>query len=234
MTELRHGYTLADLNQMTRAAVMADRSGATPYPDRWDTAWSAIAIALYEAEHWPRRSTLIQAGWTAIYREVRDSRRHHGYRDREHDSGLGSAPMFARYWCAPEAPWTDRLLDRIAAAQVHSALSDRDRQVLDTLAAFGDLRTAAAALGIKDASFRTYVSQARRRWLALWHDGETPRPPRIVRPHYRYDESGLLPCGTHGAYERHLRRREPVDDECAAAAAEYERTRRAKRKGVAA
>lgn len=231
MKELRHGYTISDLNQMTRAAVLADRSGSTPYADRWDTAWSAIATALYEAEHWPRRSSLIQAGWTAIYQEVRDSRRHSGYRDREFDSGVGSAPMFARYWYADAAPWADGIIDRIAAQQVHAGLPERDRAMLDALAVHGDLRTAAVALDIPDSSYRTYVSQARRRWLALWHDWETPRPPRIVRPHYRYDETELKPCGTRAAYARHLRRGEHADDACSQAATEYERARRTGRGG---
>jgi hypothetical protein len=34
------------------------------------------------------------------------------------------------------------------------------------------------------------------------------------------------PCGTHAAYTRHLRRKEPVDEACRAARTEYQRNRR--------
>lgn len=233
MTDLRHGYTISDLHQMTRAAVLADRSGAMAYVDRWETAWSAIAIALYEAEHWPRRSSLIEAGWRAIYREVSDSRRHNGYRDREFDAGVGSAPRFARYWHADAAPWTDALLDRVAADQVHAGAAEKDRRVLAALAVYGDDRAAAAALGYTVGTFKGYVQAARKRWLARWYDWETPPPQRVVRPHYRYDESGLQPCGTFAAYERHRRRGEHRDQACVDAATEYERARRARRLGAA-
>lgn len=38
------------------------------------------------------------------------------------------------------------------------------------------------------------------------------------------------PCGTYGAYQRHRRRREPIDEACAAAAAWYRAGRHATRR----
>lgn len=39
-----------------------------------------------------------------------------------------------------------------------------------------------------------------------------PAPPPASRPHT--GGKALAPCGTRAAYERHLRRKEPVDDAC--------------------
>ena len=38
----------------------------------------------------------------------------------------------------------------------------------------------------------------------------------------------LAPCGTYGAYRRHLKRKEPVDDACAAAGVKYREDRKVK------
>lgn len=177
MTDLTHGYTLHDLHQLTRAAVLADRSGAMPYPDRWDTAWSAIATALYEAEYWPRRSTLIQAGWTAIYRDVRDGYRHAGYRDRDWYSGYATAPRFVQFWWNPHFDFADDLVDRVAAKQIVAGLPEYQREALYALAALDDYRAAADHLGLKYSTLTQRLSAARRRFLRLWHEGETPSRP---------------------------------------------------------
>jgi hypothetical protein len=44
----------------------------------------------------------------------------------------------------------------------------------------------------------------------------------------------LAPCGTYGAYQRHARCGEPVDDECRRARNEYMRSLRAARPSVTA
>lgn len=232
--ELRHGYTFADLHDLARSAVLADRSRAMPYRDSMETALSAIAVALYEATDPPTRSDLIGAGWRGIYREIRATRRQYGYQDRQGGAGVGSAPMFARYWHDDTAPWVEGMVERIATGQVHAAVPERDRVLLDALAVFGDNRAAAAALGMRVTTYATAVCLARKRWIALWHDGETPAASRHrVRPHHRYDESGLMPCGTHAAYRRHLRRREPIDEACAGVPAALSRAYRAGRKAAA-
>lgn len=59
-----------------------------------------------------------------------------------------------------------------------------------------------------------------------------PRPvprPGTVRP--RRGGRPLAPCGTRTAYERHIARGEPVDDDCRAAAAEYRRSHRQPKPG---
>ena len=77
-TELRFGYTLEDLR---RLAVGVAHKAWGQYGDPVDhlqTAWSAIAEALYASETAPARRDLFQAGMDAMGRYDADDRHHHG------------------------------------------------------------------------------------------------------------------------------------------------------------
>jgi hypothetical protein len=179
--EVKYGYTVRDLHQMTAAAVRADRSMAMDYADRRDIAWSAIAEELCAAPHWPKRSTLIQAGWQAIYKAVREEYRQHGYADRAWDNGHASAPRFVKFWYSPVAPsHEERIVERIAVAQVLDTLTPTYRDAVTALAVHDDYRRAAEGLRLKDSAFRVRISTARRRVLAAWFEGETPRKVRTT------------------------------------------------------
>lgn len=233
MTELRWGYTLADVQEIARKAAFTNRFMASDFRDRVDAAWHAVVVELYTAEQPPTIHDLATVARAAVWAMVRDHHQTYGYADREWAAGYASAPRFVAYWTEPPGtPMEERVVERVATPQVWWALSDRDRQVLAAFAAAGDNRSAAAALGMPVGSFRTYISQARRAWLALWHEGETPPRPRVVRPHSRYDGSDLAPCGTNGAAERHRRRGEPVDEACRLAAREHDRARKARRRAA--
>lgn len=178
--ELRHGYTLSDLHQMTAAAVKADRLLAMDYRQRWDIAYSAITLALFEAEHWPRRESLIQAGWKAIYRHVRDGLRERGYADdRDWSSADPTMPRFVQFW-GPRvvASHEDRIVERLAAQQVMTRVTGAPREAVLALAACDDYPAAAEALGISYTALTVRLSTARRQFLGLWHEGETPHRPR--------------------------------------------------------
>lgn len=230
--DLRHGYTLRDLHQMTAAALRADRSGAMDYITRRDVAWSAIAEALYAADEPPRRQELIRVGWQAIYAEQRDRYRHHGYESRDAFAGHGTAPRFAAYWLglptvvpSPE----DRVVERAALPQVLAVLTDAQRSALVALAGFvGDRPAAARALECSEKALNFRLQLARRRCLALWLEGETPRRT-LTRPDRRNHRGGRKPCGTVAAYLRHQRARERCEV-CAPVGREYEVAKRAKRK----
>lgn len=178
--ELRHGYTLSDLHQMTAAAVKADRLLAMDYRQRWDIAWSAIATALYEAEHWPRREFLVQEGWKAIYRHIRDGLRQRGYSDeREWSSADPTMPRFVQFWGAGVTPsHEDRIVERLATVQVLPKVGDVYRDAITALAAHGDYHAAAEALGISYTALTVRLSTGRRQFLRHWHEGETPHRPR--------------------------------------------------------
>lgn len=189
---LRHGYNLADLQQLTRFALRRVYGGSVDYRARHDVAWSAIAEALYAApaDQSPTPTDLVDAAQRAMAQHVRDDMRHHG-RDRHHPGQV--MPMFASYWegmqgrsPSPEG----RVVEKTALWQIWPCLTDREREVLLALAAHENYRAAAEALGANPATFNVNVSKARKRFLALWHEGEIPSKPwgtdrRVDRTHDR-------------------------------------------------
>lgn len=182
---LAHGYTLADLHRLARLAVHTAGTMTSNWHDRYDTAWSAIAEHLYAADHWPARGDLVRAGQLAIYAVVDDNRQAYGYYRRKSDGGahgVASSPAFRTYWwdiCgttpsrSPEGP----VVERMALAQILPLLTPTQRQVITALAVHDDYRAGAAALGMTYVTFRSHVSRARTRFLAWWHEHETPSRP---------------------------------------------------------
>lgn len=197
VTEIRYGYTLADLESMTRAAVVADRSMAMDIRDRRDIAWSAIAEALWTAETPPHRQDLIRTGWQAIYRAVREEYRQHGYADREQASGHASAPRFVEYWYTPvAASHEERIVERLAIRQVLAPLGQTYRDAVLALAVHGEYRAAAESMDLKRQAFSFRISRARRDTLARWFEGETPRQVRSTdRRVSSYTQSDCCPQG---------------------------------------
>lgn len=184
MTEvpLRYGYTLDGLHRITASALRADRSLAMDYRDRRDIAWSAIVEHLYSSDSFvPTWDQLVRVGWQAIYQAVKDEYRHHGYQDRTAWTGHGSAPRFAMYWLglARVTPSPElRIVERIATGQILPKLKPHEAAAVHALAATGDYQAAAAALGIGYTALTVRLSNARRRFVGLWLEGETPHQRR--------------------------------------------------------
>jgi DNA-binding transcriptional regulator YiaG len=178
--ELRFGYTLADLHAMAKLAVHTAGVMAADWQDRFDTAWSAIAEELYAAPHWPRRSSLVQAGQLAVKATVDEYRQAYGYYRRKTDGavhGLGSSPAFRSFWLAlsKATPGPEhRVVERLAAERIFATLKPRFQAALLALAAHEDYADAAQALGVKYDTFCDQVARGRRAFYALWHEGEEP------------------------------------------------------------
>jgi hypothetical protein len=78
--------------------------------------------------------------------------------------------------------------------------------------------------GYAKTTMAELVSKARREFLTLWHEHETPRyanGKQLIRR-----DAAPIPCGSRAAYSRHLRRKERCEI-CKAASTEYMRVRRA-------
>ncbi len=180
MTELAHGYTLADLHGIARLAVHAAGRLAGDWHDRYDTAWTAAAVALYEAEHWPPAHDLAHAGRLAIWAAVDDERRHAGYYKRKTiggQAGPGSSPAFGTFWlefARPTGSPEPGVVERLAVEQIWPTLTPGQRAALSALATFGDYQAGAAALGMTAVGFKSAIHAGRRRFLAAWHEGEVP------------------------------------------------------------
>jgi Helix-turn-helix domain len=178
-TELRHGYTLS---QVSSLSVFAVKRGlwhqAADFDERLEIAWHAIIEFLYSTPDPPEVRDVIRVGWQAIGDHV--DRGHRFYGLDTHDRYAGITAGFERYWWSASRPTPgpeDRVTDQVALAQIWPLLRPVYREVLAALAAHGDYGRAATALGKSRATFTTQVGQARRAFLELWHQGETPSRP---------------------------------------------------------
>lgn len=221
--ELRHGYTLDDVDRFARTANRTVWATAMDDVDRHDAAWHGVVEALYAAEHWPPHYQLVAAGQRAIWRTLEDNARHYG---RRPDRAAESRRSFQAYWVdwlwlhspSPE----NGVLERTALYQVFAQLPPRQQEALLALAAHDDYATAAEAAGMSLSLLRVTLSNARRRFLALWLEGETPAKRR---EHYNRrptsKPNGVMPCGTYAAYTRHRTHKEVPCDPCKQAYREY-------------
>jgi hypothetical protein len=168
-----HGYTLADLERLSRlSAGTAHANAGWSITERCEIAWSGMAEALVVATEPPAQADLVAAGRQAIYRGVRADLHHHGVSKRDPLAGIGSMRAFAAYWwywaALTSAGPEERVVDRTALAQIWTRLTERDRQALVALAVHETYRAAAEALGISYDRFKERVHFARRRFRRLW------------------------------------------------------------------
>jgi hypothetical protein len=174
--ELRHGYTLASLNDLSVQAVRVQRFHRTvDFTARVQIAWSAMAEVLYAADEAPTPHDLIRAAWAAIGDEIDRMYRTYGFSTS--DRYAGRTRRFQQYWIgagnntrSPEDP----IVERVALAQIWPQLRPTHRQLLLALAVHDDYEKAADALNKPRKSFSSQLAEARRAFLTLWHDGEQP------------------------------------------------------------
>jgi len=175
--EVRHGYTLADLDRYAHISVATAWTNTMDYRDRYDAAWHAIAERLYNTEHeqTPTTRDLKIAGTRAVNRLAQDEGRHHGFDRANPEAGLEGMPGFQRYWALHHATPSpeDAIVDRIALTQIWPELSATHRQVLLVLAVHADHQLAADALDRSLPTYRSHLRHARQRYRELWHAPET-------------------------------------------------------------
>ncbi len=170
-----HGYTAF---QVVRLAVWAAREcrwvNGMEMVHRAETAWEAIIEHLHLVVERPEETELIAVGWKAMKAQHYQDLKAHGLGGK--DKALVSR-AFLRYWTSASAPahsHEDLLVDRIALAQIWTALTPTHRQVLTALAEHDDRRRAERAVNMDTAAFTRTLGRARRAFFALWHEGETP------------------------------------------------------------
>ena len=176
--QVRHGYTMADLHSMAKQAVRADRSLASDVDVRYNAAWSAIALALCEADEPPDRHDLVTAGWQAIYREVKEMRGIFGFKDRDGTTEVASAPRYVQYWYSRPERTDDIIAERVAVHQIMDTIPELYRDAVVALAVHDDYQIAADSLGLKYGTFGARVNVARRQFRAHWFAPETAPPAK--------------------------------------------------------
>lgn len=171
---LRYGYNLADLDRLARIAMSRSIGQILDPHLRYELAWSGIVDFLYSAETPPEPVDLIGAGHREILTHLRYLRHDRGIDSRDPHKG---SKRFAAYWewAARRVPsHEDKVVDRTALWQIWPLLTDGQRRVLAALAACGTYQEAARSLGLTTGGFVSSVVAARRAFLKLWHEGETP------------------------------------------------------------
>jgi hypothetical protein len=175
VTMVRHGYTLANLERLARAAVARDFWNQGIHPaDRFDLSFSAMAEYLYASDEPPAPADLLNAASAAVRQQAQGDRSAHGISSTD---VYKDARNFYRYWwqqfrCTPSPE--DLVVDRTALWQIFPVLAPRYRNTLLALAAHGDHAKAAAALGYTRRTYECNLSEARRAFYLLWHEGEKP------------------------------------------------------------
>jgi hypothetical protein len=218
-------------------AAHANKWHVSDFQIRFEAAWDAITDYLLAADEPPHPGYLGQVGKVAISHSLlKDFCHTYGVAERDLTAGIASGHRFAKYWTQIHEPAEDRFTDLMALAQVRAALDPRHTELLDVLAVCGTNEAAARKLGMPKSTFSVYVGQARDAFEALWFDWETPPQRRRAQGKYspsEWNTSREAECGTPGAYRRHKRRHEPVDDACEIAGREHEAARkRAARTGA--
>lgn len=172
------GFTLRDIDQITRTAIQRRSAyAACDADERYAAGWHAAVELLCTSTEPPTRHDLIRAAWDSADHETRRTAEHRGV-GRSRGDGSRSDGATVRFWAywnhttpSPEAA----IIERTALAQIWPRLTPGQQAALQALAAHDDYDLAAAALGMSRMTFYQAVHKARRRFLALWLEGETPR-----------------------------------------------------------
>lgn len=176
-TKLRWGYTLADLQRLARQATLGVGARAATFHDMYDTAYSAIAEHLYATDQEPSETSLVSKGRGAIIAEIRAAQRERGQASNTSRRDDRQSPSFAVYWdwAARNTPSPEQLVvERVAADQILAALTPAQSAAVHALATCADYRAAAESMSTRYGTFTGNLSDGRRRFLRLWHEGETP------------------------------------------------------------
>ncbi|MBB2914901.1 hypothetical protein FHS43_006213 [Streptosporangium becharense] len=177
---LRWGYVVADLDRIARMALSRQVGLHTFEPaERYEIAWSAIALELYAAAERPTVGDLISAGWNAIAKTNADQARHHG-RDRIRYKGT-TRSSFRKYWGDAASLHTSSpeggIVERLALEQIWPMLTAGQQEALAALAVHGSVAAAAQALGKTSTAVHVIARAGRLRFKQWWHEGETPSRP---------------------------------------------------------
>lgn len=204
---LRHGYSLADIHRIARAAILNDHwHMARDTRARLDTAVFGIVEHLYTAQQEPPVYDLTAAAWRACDDEVQRDQRARGRQRSER--GGGDMIRHLVYWIgdANTSPSPEhRIVEHGALRQILPLLTARQLEAVQLLAALEDYQAAADAMGITVATFNVTIANARKRFLAYWHEGEAPS--RMWGTDRRVQKRGVERSATTRSRTRCVRRR---------------------------
>jgi hypothetical protein len=174
---LPHGYTVAQLDRVAREAAYGSRWRFLSIAERIDVARFAILEHLYTCEEPGDFWAVVRLGRQAINAHVVKEMHHRGVTPKTKDPGVAPLPRYWTYWTSTSVPTRspeEPVVVAVALMQIMPRLAPAYQRVLLALAEHDDYHAAAASLGKADHGFETTLSTARKLFLQLWHEGETP------------------------------------------------------------
>jgi hypothetical protein len=178
---LRHGYTVSQVRALSLAVVTRQTwYKSVDFDQRLEVAWHAIIEHIYAADKPPGTLDVYRAAERAVGRDIADMHRFYGHSATASDRYASTAGGFERYWrttASPSPGHDTTVTERVAAAQIWPRLRPLNQQAIAALTDCEDYGLAAEALGISRHHFTGRISVARRDFLRLWHEGETPSRP---------------------------------------------------------
>ena len=213
---LAHGYTVADVDELARKAASTSSWRIPYFAERRDLAWFAIVESLLTTTEPPEFWSLVDVGRDAITAHVERDGRYRGVYLARSNVAMGTAmPRFWRYWTSASQPAQspeEAVVEITALAQIWPRLTKPHQAVLAALATYDDYEQAAASMDKPYHSFVCTLSLARKQFLRLWHQHETPRPAwgRDIRTSNRAENSHSVTVVT---IRRRARRRRAQETE---------------------
>ncbi len=95
--ELRHGFSIADIDHIARSAARNAGAYASDFAERYDLAYTAIVETLYAADEPPTEHELFATGRNAIWRDVYAANHLQGLTAAP-GGGTRVIPSYERFW----------------------------------------------------------------------------------------------------------------------------------------
>lgn len=176
-----HGYTMRDLDHFVHIGITRNAwYNACDREERYAAGWHAAVELLYTTDEPPTPQDLIRAAWYTADNLTCRTAEERGIPRPRGDAYAGriDMPRWHAYWetiCRHTGSPEEFVVERTALEQIWPQLTPGQQAALQALAVHDSYESAAAALGLNYQAFFQQVAKARRRFLALWWEGETPR-----------------------------------------------------------
>jgi DNA-directed RNA polymerase specialized sigma24 family protein len=171
---LVHGYTVTQVSRLAIDAVRRLRwVRAFDFDESLLAAHHAMIAHLYTTPDPPDTDSLVHIGMRGASRRRIAEMTQHGLPT----SAKGDGSHFRTYWDAVTAHTRsvdEQVTEHAALHQIWHALGQDDREVLLARAASASPAEAARRLGVTANQYHHRMRQARLRFCALWHEGQTP------------------------------------------------------------
>jgi hypothetical protein len=181
-TYVKYAYTMADLYDLARVAVLTHRSklASYDYAELIDEAYSAACEYLVTCTWEPTELHVMNAAFEGARNTLRQQQQAHGIAKGDRMTGK----QFHRYWTTPPvASPEDQLVEPMALRQIWATLSIMDRQTLMTAAMFpSSPERALHSGGITERAYEGRLRRARRNFNQFWFEGQSiPRTKGVRR-----------------------------------------------------